>query len=518
MATLPPPPLARTYWVTPSLLAGVYPGSAEAADAAMKVRALCDAGVTLFVDLTTSHDHLEPYEHLLSASARRASLPVPDLTPPTSAIVAAAIEIIDRETSAGGVTYVHCWGGIGRTGSIVGCWLAERMGGPAALDRLTELRSSYVDARRRSPETAAQCDLVRRWRQRGDAPTPGSTTLTRTERIRGCLLGGAVGDALGAPVEFTSWTQIRAAHGQDGVTDLVAPGRFTDDTQMSLFTAEGMLRASVRGRSKGTCHPPTVVHHAYLRWLHTQGDAWDERIGQLDGWLVTECRLHRREAPGNTCLSALRRGTAGTTDDPVNDSKGCGGVMRAAPVGLVCEKEEEAWDLGCSVAALTHGHVDGWQPAGALAVIISRVCAGAALAEAVAASIVRTTGDTRRLLERAVALAAGGLPTPEQIESTLGQGWVGEEALAIAVACTLATTDFRTGVTAAVSHSGDSDSTGSICGNILGATWGAEAIPATWLDALDAADLVESVAADLAREFLDPPELDGEWWDRYPGW
>jgi ADP-ribosylglycohydrolase len=481
-----------------------------AVDAEMKVRTLCDAGVTLFVDLTTPGDHLEPYEHLLATSARRASVPVPDLTPPTAAVVMAVVELIDRETAAGGVTYVHCWGGIGRTGSIVGCWLAERVGGAAALERLTDLRSSCADARRRSPETAAQCDLVRHWPRSADA-------LTRADRIRGCLLGGAVGDALGAPVEFASGAQIRARHGQDGVTELVAPGRFTDDTQMSLFTAEGVIRASVRGRSKGISHPPTVVHHAYLRWLHTQGDAWDERGGPLDGWLVTDRRLHRREAPGSTCLSALRSRAAGTTDHAINDSKGCGGVMRAAPVGLFYE-EKEAWDVGCAVAALTHGHRDGWEPAGALAVIINRICAGQTRADAVEAAVDRTTGDTRRLLERAVTLATAGMPSPEEIETTLGQGWVGEEALAIAVACALAAPDFATGVTAAVSHSGDSDSTGSICGNILGADWGPTAIPVAWLDALDADDLVERVAADLALELLDPPDPDGEWRDRYPGW
>ena len=121
-------------------------------------------------------------------------------------------------------------------------------------------------------------------------------------------------------------------------------------------------------------------------------------------------------------------------------------------------------------------------------------------------------------LEDAVGLAGDGMPTPEEIEATLGQGWVGEEALAIAVACALAAPDFCTGVTAAVSHSGDSDSTGYICGNILGADLGSEAIHATWLDALDAADLVERVAADLVLEVMNQPEVDGEWWDRYPGW
>lgn len=341
--------------------------------------------------------------------------------------------------------------------------------------------------------------------------------MTPAERIRGCLLGGAVGDALGAPVEFQSWASIRGANGPVGVTELQAPGRFTDDTQMSLFTVEGLIRASVRGRTKGIRHTPTVIHRAYLRWLHTQGDRWDARVGPLDGWLVTDRRLHRREAPGNTCLSGLRGGIAGTTEEPLNGSKGCGGVMRVAPIGLFRD-ENEAWELGCAAAALTHGHTDGWQPAGALAVIISDICAGASLSDAVSAATVRTTGDTRRRLDEAVALAGVGMPDPEEIAAILGGGWVGEEALAIAVACALAAPDFRSGVTWAVSHSGDSDSTGAICGNILGALGGPDTIPPEWLDALDSADLVAAMATDLALELVDPPDVEGSWCSRYPGW
>jgi ADP-ribosylglycohydrolase len=349
------------------------------------------------------------------------------------------------------------------------------------------------------------------------------TGLDYPDRVRGCLLGGAVGDALGAPVEFISWAEIERRHGERGITAIPAPGHFTDDTQMTLFTSEGLIRANVRGRSKGIAHPPDVVYYAYLRWLHTQGgQVEDDWI--LEGWLVTDARLHRREAPGNTCLSALAGGGRGTTTEPINDSKGCGGVMRAAPAGLFTTRpSEQAYELGCEIAALTHGHLLGWQSAGALAVIIRRLVDGRSLPSAVAAAIDATDGEMRRVLARAAAVAERGVPDPRTIERELGGGWVGEEALAIAVACALSAPDFASGVVTAVNHSGDSDSTGSICGNILGTLHGESAIPRHWLDSLDARDLVETVADDFVREMTDPPTADEwgsppeSWWDRYPG-
>lgn len=105
-----------------------------------------------------------------------------------------------------------------------------------------------------------------------------------------------------------------------------AAGSITDDTQMTLFTAEGLLRASVRGALKGICHGPTVVHHAYARWLHTQGEECPKWSGMaLDGWLITVSEMHARRAPGATCLAALRSGKMGTISSPLNESKGCGG-------------------------------------------------------------------------------------------------------------------------------------------------------------------------------------------------
>src|SRR5262245_151511 len=134
-------------------------------------------------------------------------------------------------------------------------------------------------------------------------------------RIAGCLLGGAIGDALGAPIEFASLRAIREQFGHDGLRDYARAygrlGAVTDDTQMTLFTCEGIIRAYVRGSDRGICHPPSVVHHAYLRWLATQGlKVKASIVGTTnedwpDGWLITNQELWSRRAPGNTCLAAL---------------------------------------------------------------------------------------------------------------------------------------------------------------------------------------------------------------------
>ena len=120
------------------------------------------------------------------------------------------------------------------------------------------------------------------------------------------------------------------------------------------------------------------------------------------------------------------------------------------------------------------------------------------------------------LMERALDVAGRGLPDASTIDEQLGGGWVGEEALAIAVACALAAPDFEQGVLAAVNHSGDTDSTGSICGNILGALHGESAIPTRWLEAL-MPDLVETVADDSSRYRPADDRSAPWWWERYPG-
>ncbi|SDF58770.1 ADP-ribosylglycohydrolase [Lentzea fradiae] len=297
--------------------------------------------------------------------------------------------------------------------------------------------------------------------------------------LLGSVLGGAVGDAFGAPVEFSTIADIRRLHGPEGVVDLPVL-EITDDTQMVLFTLEGLLLARERGLD-----PLVTVRAAYARWLHTQGGPPVED----DGWLMSDRRLHSRRAPGHTCLTALKH-------NEKNNSKGCGGVMRAAPVAVWSTDLREVFELAVGTAKMTHHHPSGYLSAGVLAAIVRALLDGADLPSAVAvarAELVRWDGHEEQttLLDKATRL---GPLTPEQVESELGGGWVGEEALAIGLHAALVGDSFPDAVRRAVNHSGDSDSTGSICGNILGARDGVAVIPESWLSVLELRDLTERLA------------------------
>lgn len=361
------------------------------------------------------------------------------------------------------------------------------------------------------------------------------------DRFRGCLLAGAAGDALGAPVEFLKLVEIRAKFGPDGIRDFASAygrvGAITDDTQMTLFTAEAMLRGWVRGNLRGIGPDwRSIATRAYLRWLLTQG----ERSLLLskeepDGWLIEQRQLHSRRAPGNTCLGALHA-MKSVGEFATNDSKGCGGVMRVAPVGMFFarfpgddrEPAEHAFDVASELARITHGHPSGYLSAGALACLVAQVLCGATLSVALERMVQllrrrEQHEETLRALESARELAASGAPHDETIRK-LGRGWTGEEALAISVYCALVAPDLEHAVAMAVNHDGDSDSTGSITGNLVGARDGIRAIPERWLKDLELVDVITAIADDLAdfpswplSSESSSPEAD-RLFARYPGW
>ncbi|MGK4582612.1 ADP-ribosylglycohydrolase family protein [Kitasatospora sp. HPMI-4] len=356
-------------------------------------------------------------------------------------------------------------------------------------------------------------------------------------RVRGCLLGGAIGDALGAGIEFEPLERIRAAHGPQGVTGYVPAygrrGAVTDDTQMALFTLDGLIRAHIR-RDGGSWHPPTDVHRAYLRWAATQS-AWgpDEREPGL-GWLGRQEWLYAERAPGTACLSGLTGPDAarpGTLEAPRNPhSKGCGTVMRAAPFGLLVSWEPQlVFQLAVECSVLTHGHPTGYLSAGALAVIVHTAARGGTLEEGVHLALALLSErpaheETTAALRGALDAVRAGEPSAERVES-LGEGWVAEEALAIGLYCALVAHDLRSGLLLAVNHSGDSDSTGAICGNLLGVLHGESALPPVLLAELEGRGTILELADDFVLELLHGPELHGPelppaeravWTERYP--
>lgn len=171
--------LDQAYWVVPgTLLAGAYPGAADAAESRRKLEALLAAGVRWCINLMVP-DELDrsgrpfrPYEADLAALASAAGqnvgferLPLRDMEVPGRAGMTRILDAVDRATAAGRTVYVHCLGGIGRTGTVVGCYLARHglASGQSALDRIAVLRRATSTAARRSPETAPQAELVRSW-------------------------------------------------------------------------------------------------------------------------------------------------------------------------------------------------------------------------------------------------------------------------------------------------------------------------------------------------------------------
>ncbi|MBM7786330.1 ADP-ribosylglycohydrolase family protein [Tenggerimyces flavus] len=354
---------------------------------------------------------------------------------------------------------------------------------------------------------------------------PSFSTWTRAEheayrsRVRGCLLGGALGDALGAPVEFLSLSEIRSRHGPAGVVELTS-GLVTDDTQMTLFTVEGMIRASLRW-DRGVNHEPSQVRRSYLGWLATQERS--SPPADVVGWLGRESWLYAQRAPGNACLSGLRSGRTGTLKDPVNpDSKGCGAVMRSAPFGLIAprpyDSPERCFQYAIECAVLTHGHPTGYLAAGMFAAIIRCLVEGSSLAEAVdrARAILVTYEhheETLKAVDAAVAAASAGTPSAEQVEQ-LGGGWIAEEALAIGLYCAMVYLEpmqFRDALLLAVNHSGDADSTGSIAGNLLGTLHGETALPPAWVFKLEGRGTILTLADDFALEQTQSAHLHGDY-------
>ncbi|GAA2672815.1 MULTISPECIES: ADP-ribosylglycohydrolase family protein [Actinosynnema] len=321
------------------------------------------------------------------------------------------------------------------------------------------------------------------------------------DRGAACLLGGALGDALGAPVQYLGLPDIQRDHGPDGVQEPPWPALVTDDTQLTLFSADGYLRAWVRGKSTGEWEPVDEVWNSYRRWLVTQQFAGPDEGA---AGLLAQGRLYASRSPGLTCLRALAADVPPTPEAPINESSGCNGVTRTAPAGFA-PHPDIAYDLGCRFAALTHGGTGGWVSGGAFALLIHLLAVrGRPLREAVDQVIGRVLRDdpyTANALNRAVVYAeeqraSGG---PVRVDR-LGSGWTGPEALAIAVHVVLVypkRSQFVDALRAAVNHSGGSDATASLTGNILGALHGTAGLPRDWLAGLELVDVLAAIGADL---------------------
>ncbi|MGX2995275.1 ADP-ribosylglycohydrolase family protein [Streptomyces sp. JNUCC 64] len=351
-------------------------------------------------------------------------------------------------------------------------------------------------------------------------------------RVRGTLLGLAIGDALGAPVAALALDAIREAYGEAGLTGLAATARgrrgaVTAATQLTLFTVDGLIRAQVR-RDVGVWHPPTDLHRAYRRWAATQWN-WgpDERRAD-NGWLAREEWLYARRDPARSLIVGFGDETMGTLDAPKNpEEKGCEAAVRSAPFGLLVGWEPRlVVQLAVECGAQTHGHPEGHLAAGAFAVIVHALARGAVPDEAVrdAVELIGSWAGHERIgaaLEGALDAVRRGTPDAERVEELLGTGEAAG-VLAVAVYCALVGEDVRHGLTLAVNHGGDSAGAGALTGALLGALHGETALPPAWLTELEGRPTLLALADDFALEMTQGPALHGPsasapaWLARYP--
>lgn len=356
------------------------------------------------------------------------------------------------------------------------------------------------------------------------------------DKCRGSLVGGAVGDALGYEVEFLSLKAILKKYGERGIsrlaTDSMGVARFSDDTQMSLFTLEGLMNGIVATQAGEISDIIPYIQEAYLNWHKTQTAI---PVALPHSSLSHIKTLWDRRAPGLTCMDSLEALTEGR--EVKNFSKGCGGVMRVAPIGIFSAahpdfySSKEAALLAGQAAEITHKHIASTLASALLVLIVESCIKNEETDKLQFVSIVKegllslqeyypdNTSELKaftRLIERAIELADSETPEKDAIME-LGEGWVGDEAIAIAIFAVIRHIDsFEDCLVCAVNHDGDSDSTGAIAGNIIGAILGYSAIPTYFLQPLEIEPVIVSLADDLSSS-LQFPDVDPRIKDGYIG-
>lgn len=335
--------------------------------------------------------------------------------------------------------------------------------------------------------------------------------MDNLERFTGCMLGGATGDALGYIIEFDDLKTIHKKYGPYGLRTILKlesngrKGVISDDTQMSLFTADGLLWAD-----HDDVNPREGIYRSYMRWYYTQTDriikpeqmGWMKQQDHEKNWgydMMGDSDLFVRRAPGRTCLTALASGHCYDTEHSANDSKGSSSVMRAAPVGLFYAGDpEKAFEVGCQSGSLTHGNPVAWLSSGTMSAIISILAEGKEIGGALSGAlrILQEHEGSAGLLKTVLRAVDEAVTDRNPVRSMkkIGPGWAADEAIALAVYCVLKTSSIKDAVIMACNQDGDSDTCGAICGNITGTMYGSKTIPKSWLNHLECKDLLEKMA------------------------
>ena len=343
------------------------------------------------------------------------------------------------------------------------------------------------------------------------------------DRFKGVMLGLAIGDAFGYPIELMDYDSICERFEKKGCLDLAVSKRtgtalFTDDTQLSLFTADGLLWAHSAGADDGQVNYEDYIFLAYQVWLYTQTKtvagkeyAWlfDPNQNAYKLRLLKAKGLYKKRTADTKNIDALlkiRNMAYGTPEHPLNDNKDNGAVKRSAPIGLYYYNDtRKAFDIGCRAAAITHGNPVAYISAGCYAAIIAEIVSGAEIEDAVK-TVIELLGSVsegevlRKTLKYALDLVNNPEIDPMSAVRKMGYGFEAYEALAIAVYCAVLHFESpRYAIQLAANHDGASDTCASMAGAMLGAYFGEQGFPKGWVEKLQYKNLISAVADKMLK-------------------
>lgn len=287
------------------------------------------------------------------------------------------------------------------------------------------------------------------------------------EKFANIIKAGAIGDAFGYNVEFQSWEHIKITYGGPILFSNCDNYVVSDDTQMTLFCLEALKKNHENNNNNEDILKR--IYEYYLDWNATQ-----YKDLQVKNTFGQQEKLHKRQAPGMTCLSALGSGRIGTMQNKINDSKGCGGIMRVAPIAFLNKDLDDIIYLGNMQSAITHGHPEGYLSSGFFAGLIHLGIKGIDFEEAyltVKNKIKENneSADFIKYLEKLEDNLHIEFNNPNEMTEILGEGWTGETALGLAIYAFKYGKSFEHAIVIATNHRGDSDSTASMAGQLYAA-------------------------------------------------
>lgn len=287
------------------------------------------------------------------------------------------------------------------------------------------------------------------------------------EKFSNIIKAGAIGDSFGYNVEFDSWEKINTKY--DGPIMFSNCNNYiaSDDTQMTLFCLEALKKNYENNNNNEDILER--IYEYYLDWNATQ---YKDLMIKND--FSKQKDLQKRQAPGRTCLTALGSGRCGTIKNKINDSKGCGGIMRVAPIAFLNKSLDEIIYLGNMQAAITHGHTEGYLSSGFFAGLINLGLKGFSFEESykeVKSKILKNKESEEFInylnkLEKNIEVE---FKNPNEMTEILGEGWTGETALGLAIYAFKHGKNFEHTLLISTNHKGDSDSTASLAGQLYAA-------------------------------------------------